>query len=118
MPQVSRLGLEVPSSFRGSAVASRSPTGLEARFWTTSRLPSIHQFLNTSVFSEERPSRDDEQYNYVVLAKAADLRDARQRMKLDRYHPHPLDFAGFRLPTRCVPCAKLLNRSHGGPRTR
>jgi hypothetical protein len=88
---------------------------LEARFWTTSRLPSIHQFLNTSVFSEERPSRDDEQYNYVVLAKAADLRDARQRMKLDRYHPHPLDFAGFRLPTRC---AKLLNRSHGGPRTR
>ena len=45
----------------------------EARFWTTSRLPSIHQLLNTSVFSEEMPSRDDEQYNYVVLAKAADL---------------------------------------------
>jgi len=90
----------------------------EARFWTTSRLPSIHQLLNTSVFSEERPSRDDEQYNYVVLAKAADLPDARQRMKLDRYHPRPLDFAGFGLLPHCVFCVKLLNRAHCDPRTR
>jgi hypothetical protein len=43
--------------------------------------------------------------------------DPRQRMKLDCYHPGPLDFAGFRPLTRCVLCVKLLNRSHGGPRT-
>ena len=46
---------------------------LEDMLIPTSRLAAIHQFLNTSVFSEERPSRDDEQDNYVVLAKAADL---------------------------------------------
>jgi hypothetical protein len=41
----------------------------------------------------------------------------RQHMKLDCYNPGPLDFAGLRPPTRCVLCVKLLNRSHGGPRT-
>jgi hypothetical protein len=45
------------------------------------------------------------------------LWDPRQRMKLDCYDPGLLDFAGFRPLTCCVLCVKLLNRSHGGPRT-